>query len=156
MRIIGATLLLGLLLAADDKDTDEAKLQGSWVVISAELDGKSLDDMKGCKFVFDGKKMKLVLREVREKEKVAPDLPFTLDPTKSPRTIDIERIVGKKKEYEHGIYEVNGEYLTLCVGPMKVEATGVDAGERVQKLSKRPTEFSSKGSVLVKCSREKK
>lgn len=161
MRIIGAVVLLTLLAGADAKDGADPKLEGTWVLTGGEVNGKVVDQMNGSKIIFAGKIMQFVLKvDPKEKAPKTEDSPFSVDTSKTPHTIDMKRKIGKKMEPELGIYEIKGDELTLCIGPIAIEGTftkeGADTNERVRTPSKRPTEFASKGAVLLKLKREKK
>jgi uncharacterized protein (TIGR03067 family) len=128
----GALGVLSVLAAppgAGDGGSDRDKLQGTWKVTAATLDGTGvgpeIEQMKkGFVLVFRGDKVTI---------KVEAD--YMLDPTKTPKQIDLSPSLGDAKEKNptiRGIYELSGDDLKLCIG-------GPDAD--------RPTAFASeKGS----------
>lgn len=148
-------LALGSLAAGDARDDakDELKkLEGIWVRIYVEADGKKLDDVN--------KKPEDAIRLTIRGDKFTTRQgggevvsTFKLDPTKKPKHIDLsETVEGKDKPKPlPGIYELTDDVLKLCfLFPFE---------EKGDKLGMRPTEFSAKtGSdhVLEVYRREKK
>ena len=142
-------LLVGFLIAADDpKDAaakkDLAKLQGTWVLVSAERDGKKLpkDEVKKTKIRFKGDTF------------VFPDASgigtsqkgiIKVDPSKTPKWMDSKATNDTAKgELSLGIYEIAGDDYKVCFAP-----PGKD----------RPKRFSSKpgsGHILQVWKRAKK
>jgi uncharacterized protein (TIGR03067 family) len=138
--ILGTVLTTGVLLVsgvlAQDKKEIE-KLEGKWVVVSAERDGKAWDTVKGAVRVNTGDKYVLTPKEGK-------GIPGTMkiDPSKKPKTMDMSSTEGNFKDKTLlGIYEVDGDTLRICFAEPGKE---------------RPTEFASKaGVVLVIHKREK-
>src|SRR5207302_436179 len=102
---------------------EAAKLNGTWIVESAEGAAGPVADLKDAKFVFaDGK--------ITSPDSLAlKGAPFTVDAGKDPSHIDIKK--GEKKFA--GIYKLEGDKLHLC-------ADLETAGER-------PTAFDAKKAV---------
>ncbi len=105
----------GLALAADKPRDDTVKaelkkLQGTWQLVSAETDGKKLPEetVKKIRVVIKGNKHTVHFGD----KVVAREIPFTLDPTKDPKTTDDTLPDGKQI---HGIYELKGDLLKSCV-----------------------------------------
>ena len=125
--------LLGVLLlsftavsAQDDVVKKElAKLQGTWVVVSAEFNGKSVESSKGDTFTFEGNKAK-----IKNKVKETEPMTIKLDPAKKPKEIDFQ-------DGSQGIYRLEGDALTLFYG------------------GKRPSGFDAKEGLLLKLKRAK-
>jgi uncharacterized protein (TIGR03067 family) len=124
----------GLLAAAPAPDRDAAakeelkKLEGAWAAVSATVDGKEVpaDELKKIQVVVKGDTYS-VLAEGAE----AAGGTLSIDPTKSPKTIDATTTKGPNKgKSELGIYELDGDTLKMCFGP-------VGKGQR-------PKEFASK------------
>src|SRR5262249_51896610 len=138
-KLISTTLLLIGLLAisrasADDKKDD--KLDGKWLVVSIERDGKADDAFKGGMRVIAGGKYTLT-----DKNGKATPGTFKVDPSKKPKAIDMTPTEGQYKgKTLLGIYEIDGQTLKICF-----TEPGKD----------RPTEFASKGAVLAIHKREK-
>ncbi|HZU36492.1 MAG TPA: TIGR03067 domain-containing protein [Gemmataceae bacterium] len=137
MRSVLVTLFcaLGLVVAtgtgvrADDK-ADVAKelkkFQGVWTFESVEAGGKKApaDQFKGVTVTFAGNK-----HTVKKGDQVLQVGIQKLDPSKSPKAIDVRIIEGPNKgAVMLGIYEINGDTLKVCFD---------ESGK------KRPTEFKS-------------
>src|SRR5947209_2611728 len=136
----------GLLIAADDKGDaakkDAEKLQGTWKLVSLEVDGKKAT--KG--------EIKKEQKMVVEKDKFSSTVDdkhsfkgtFQLDTAKKPKTVDVLVTEGEfKGKTLLGIYEVDNDTLRACYAPPGKE---------------RPTEFVSKpgsGTYLYSYQREK-
>jgi len=128
---MNAILLLAVsFAAAANSSNDDAikkelnKFQGTWLLVSAETDGKKTPDevVKTIKVVIDGNKHTVY----RGDEALAKEIPFQIDPTKDPKTVDDTLPDGRTI---HGIYKLEGDTLTSCVA-------GVD--------KERPKEFTAK------------
>jgi uncharacterized protein (TIGR03067 family) len=123
---------IGLVAAGDEKEL--AKFDGTWVMVSATIDGKELaaDELKDVSYVIkSGKSTQLV------KGKEQGTASFKVDASKKPAAMDFTfhdgRLKGKTLK---GIYKFDGEKLVVCRG-------GVGKA--------RPTMFESKagsGSIL--------
>src|SRR5258708_5895739 len=142
-------LTVGLLVGGGDRKDDAAKkeletLQGTWVLVSAERDGKKLseDEVKKTKITFKGETY------------VFPDASgiatsqkggIKVDPGKTPKWMDSKATNDAAKgELSLGIYEIAGDDYKVCFAP---------PGKN------RPNEFSSKpgsGQILQVWKREKK
>lgn len=141
-------LAVGLLIAADAKDDaakkDLDKLQGTWILVSAERDGKKLpqEEVKKTKITF------------KDDTFVFPDASgigtsqrgiIKVDPSKTPKWMDSKATNDAAKgELSLGIYEIEGDDYKVCFAPPGKE---------------RPKEFSSKpgsGHIFQVWKREKK
>jgi uncharacterized protein (TIGR03067 family) len=127
-------LAVGLLLGADDKQTDakkeQEKLQGEWTMQSGERDGEQFPEelVKALKRTVTGDKYVIT----RDGETLAKGT-FMLDPWQKPKTID-GKMEGADKTVQ-GIYELDGDTLKICNG---------------QPGEARPKEFATKaGSGLT-------
>ena len=152
MRIALLTLLGTLVLAAtggagaraDDKaevGKELKKFHGVWTFESVEAGGKKApaDGFKGMTVTFAGDKYK-----VKKGDEVIQSATQKLDPSRSPKTIDVTVDEGLNKgAVMLGIYEISGDTLKVCF-----DAEG----------KKRPTEFktSSGSQTLVVHKRVKK
>jgi uncharacterized protein (TIGR03067 family) len=139
-------LIAGLLIAADAKE-DEAKkdmekMQGTWLLVSGERDGKKFTDeeIKQAKLIVKGDTWRIPKSEVG----TAQEGTFTLDPTKTPKWTDSMNGTGPDKgKTWKGIYELEGDTQKVCLAP-----PGKD----------RPKEFATKagsGYILQVWKREK-
>jgi uncharacterized protein (TIGR03067 family) len=134
MRIALLTLLCSLSLTtigarADDKadvEKELKKFQGTWTFESVEADGKEQPaaQYKEMTLTFEGDK-----HTVKKGDEVIQAGTQKIDPTKSPKTIDVTMTEGPNKgAILLGIYEISGDTLKVCFDP---------------EGKKRPTEFKS-------------
>jgi uncharacterized protein (TIGR03067 family) len=116
-------LCLGVSAVADDAKKDSDKLQGKWSVESGQRGGQPApaELVERLKFTFEGDKLKVVTGE-REREATVK-----LDPSKSPKEIDLKPSDGEKALL--GIYKIEDGKFHLAIG---------EPGEE------RPKEFASK------------
>jgi uncharacterized protein (TIGR03067 family) len=119
-----------------------APLQGQWSMESGVMDGNPLDKsfVKSAKRVTQGNETSVVFGpQVFMKAK------FTVDPSKTPKTIDLAHSEGGAKgQMQLGIYEVEGDVLRLALATPG---------------SPRPTDFSATagdGRTVVSWKRIKK
>jgi uncharacterized protein (TIGR03067 family) len=106
LGIVAVALLVGGTAAQDAKE-DMKKLEGTWVVVSAERDGKNYDRIKDDQVVFAGDKITIKSKERDQKGT------YKLDPSKKPKALDlISDNAGDPPV--HGIYEFKGEELRIC------------------------------------------
>jgi uncharacterized protein (TIGR03067 family) len=114
---------------ADDKEDIEKevrKFQGTWTFESSEAGGKELPagELKELILTFEGDK-----HTVRKGDEVIQVGTQKLDPSRSPKTIDVTMVEGPNKgKVMLGIYENDGDTLKVCFDPQG---------------KKRPTEFKS-------------
>jgi uncharacterized protein (TIGR03067 family) len=128
-------------MAANDSTKDDQtrsdldKLRGTWATVSLVSDGKTLADentpaAKGpaTTLVYEGTKWM-----IKVGDKVVASGVFKIDPTKSPKEIDIMDESGRVNDKTKlGIYELDGDTYKFCLAP---------AGKP------RPKEFSSKSGT---------
>src|SRR5262249_30064447 len=123
MRIALMTLLCPLVLAAygaraDDKADvrkELKKFEGTWTFESFEAGGKKLsaDPFKGRTVTFEGDKY-----SVKRGDEVEEAATAKLDPSKSPKTLDVKVTDGPNKgAVMLGIYEISGDTLKVCFDP---------------------------------------
>ena len=121
---------------ADDKadlEKEVKKFQGAWTIESSETGGMAIppDLLKGFIVTYEGDK-----HTVKNGDKVIQVGTQKIDPSKSPKTIDVTMTEGPKKgKVMLGIYEIDGDTLKAYFDPQG---------------KKRPTEFkSAPGSANV-------
>jgi uncharacterized protein (TIGR03067 family) len=125
----GFTAFGGPGALADDKvdiKREIKKFQGTWTFESSETGGKKLPagELKGLILTFEGDK-----HTVKKGDQVIQVGTQKLDPSKSPKTIDVTLTEGPNKgKVLLGIYEIDGDTLKVCF-----DLQG----------KKRPTEFKS-------------
>jgi len=114
--------------------SDRAALQGTWQVVVQEMRGGAAPgDPREQQMVFAGDTFKLV-----EGEKVFLRGTFTVDPSRTPRVMEMKVSEGAGTDHAapvHGIYELKGEELVWCAGEPGSEA--------------RPVKFDTKGTTNV-------
>jgi uncharacterized protein (TIGR03067 family) len=137
MRIALGTPLCTLVLTAsgvfgaraDDKADVEKELntfRGSWTFESVEAGGKEQPaaEFKGMTVTFEAHKF-----TVKKGDEVIQVGTEKLDPSRSPKTVDVTVTEGLNKgAVMLGIYEISGDTLKVCFDP---------------EGKKRPTEFKS-------------
>jgi uncharacterized protein (TIGR03067 family) len=114
---------------ADDKadlEKEVRKFQGTWTFESSETGGKNLPAgaLKGLILTFEGDK-----HTVKKGDEMIQVGTQKLDPSRSPKTIDVTMTEGPNKgKVMLGIYEIDHDTLKVCFDPQG---------------KKRPTEFKS-------------
>jgi uncharacterized protein (TIGR03067 family) len=103
--------------AADPAADEVKKLQGDWQVVEVEIKGKKAakDDaeVKNMRFVIkdDGITLPSPAGDGKDRKKT-----FKLDPTKSPKEIDITSLDGQEKDQTAAcIYKLDKDRLTICI-----------------------------------------
>ena len=125
MRVAILALTLTLMATGgDDKKgtTDKDRMEGTWEVKACRVGGRPLTSPDGPHLItFEGDKAFMTWNGKRGAEGMA----VTLDPTKTPRTIDLK---GTNSEFK-GIYELDGKRLRISYRKDQ-RPTGFDAEER--------------------------
>lgn len=99
-------------------------LEGEWAFASLEIDGGSMPVPPTARMLIDGDRFRL------ESPEANYEGVFNIDAEQDPPHIDIEFVEGPEAgEWSYGIYELDGDDLTICLG-----LTG----------SPRPTRFATK------------
>ena len=127
--VVGFAASGGSGILADDKaelEKEARKFQGTWTFESSVTGGEELpaDDLKMFVVIFEGDK-----HTVKKGDEVIQVGTQKLDPSKSPKTIDVTMVEGPHKGMVMlGIYEIDADTLKVCFDP---------------EGKKRPTEFKS-------------
>jgi uncharacterized protein (TIGR03067 family) len=109
-----------------DLEKEVRKFQGTWTFESSKSGGKELPagELKGLILTFEGDK-----HTVKKGDEVIQAGTQKLDPSKSPKAIDVTITEGPTKgAVLLGIYEIDGDTLKVCFAPQR---------------KPRPTEFKS-------------
>lgn len=114
LRILWALIFIPALalsaVAADESD-DQKLLTGTWKPKEANLGGNVIDPavLEKAKVVYDKDKYTITIDEKVEQGS------FTIDPMKSPKTMDIYPTSGDNNGKTFwSIYELDGDKLTIC------------------------------------------
>jgi uncharacterized protein (TIGR03067 family) len=104
-------VVVGLLVGADTPKDEASKLNGTWMMVSGEEQGKKLSEEAL-------QKSRLVIKGDEQLVQVAGDTlkgTHKLNPAAKPRTIDVADTEGPYKgKTLLGIYEVDGDQLKVC------------------------------------------
>ena len=110
---LAAALLLAAGARADDAaDKERQKLAGTWKVVSAEANGQKVPAELLGDFCFVITADKLTRKRGDRVESAAG---YRLDPTKSPKWIDMTGQTDGKDRAIPALYELDGDTLKLCV-----------------------------------------
>lgn len=128
LGVLGMTVTLApITRGANPQPTDDlSTLQGNWKPLQCEFEGvpqMPADKLKQVTVVFDKSEYHLyfVDRSKEDQPKVfkLAVANIALDQTTKPRTITFEFAEGSQKgQKAHGIYEIAGNQLKLCYGPV--------------------------------------
>jgi uncharacterized protein (TIGR03067 family) len=134
---------LGCAVKEEKLSGDWDRLQGAWVVVSAESGGQTDLLYQGGRFTFAGNKV------VQETINGQVEFAFTLDESMCPGRLDAE---DWSRVPFQGIYRLDGHRLTLCLARIR---RLVDRDQRlvIEKVQ-RPTHFDSRLGLLLVLRRE--
>jgi uncharacterized protein (TIGR03067 family) len=127
VRILLGLIVVGLMASRESK-ADDAKneLEGTWVMVSVERDGREIRPQTNLKMIYTGDKFVL-----KAGDDVVVAGTVKLDTTKKPKAVDTTYTEGPNTgQTLKGIYEVDGDTAKFC-----------RAGAPDQD---RPTEFKTK------------
>jgi uncharacterized protein (TIGR03067 family) len=140
---------------------DAEALQGTWQMVSQQRAGRATARPKNMKWVIDDDTIWLVVERQSEEPvkregqaakggkpsgpQRGPRMTFRLSPATSPKQVDID---GPRKSSSFGIYQLDGEELTVCMGVTQASPT-YDKQAKVDE-STRPTALNAEaGTVIV-------
>jgi uncharacterized protein (TIGR03067 family) len=106
---------LAALGAQADVAQELKRFQGAWTIESSVTGGMELpaDQLKGLIVTFEGNR-----HTVQNGDQVVQAGTQTIDPSKSPKTIDVTITEGPSKgAVMLGIYEIEGDTLKACFDP---------------------------------------
>ncbi len=107
-RFLLSALLL-LATTATSLAQPAARLDGTWLAVAAERDGKSAADAVGHTLTFSSGKF-----AIQRDGKTLYAGTYTADPNKKPSQIDFRNTTGGLKGTWRGIYEITGDTLKTC------------------------------------------
>ncbi len=111
---IGLELVTGSV-AQDSAKADAAKLQGTWTIVSVEIEGKPLamDKLNDARLTVQGQRYSFRL------EGIKLELTYSVDASKAPKAIDLKIVDGPDKgKVYRGIYKLDQDRYTICRGTM--------------------------------------
>lgn len=122
-------LLILATMAASGADSvvqqELDRMQGTWQMVSHQIDGQQDKALTGAVRVVEGDKF-----AIKQGDKVLRAATMKIDPTKTPKWIDITFTEGPEKgKTRRGIYVLEGDMHKICYGDLDKE---------------RPSEFVSK------------
>lgn len=107
------------------------RLRGTWAILGAEADGKQLPkDPKAKAFVFRGNELRGFV----------PGMTYAIDPTKTPRHLDLIVKRSGVTVVTKAIYKLEKDTLSICI-PLVEEGKGAD--------HERPKDFTTKGRKVI-------
>ena len=127
----------------DTAKKELARLEGTWVLVKMEINGRSLleKDRPVLKLVVKGGKARF---DAKESEAIPLAKVVNLSTKPKAVTVPYEGTVTF-----YGIYEVDGGELRVC-------GDGVDTAQEKDPEARRPRKFDSKEGLLLVFKREKK
>jgi uncharacterized protein (TIGR03067 family) len=134
-------LALAIVPAIVAGEGDAKRLQGAWVVESAQVGGKPFDRLKGGTLTFKDNVAVMRSKLPGGREDVDEN-PYELDESKTPKRITLFQKKNRDKGVQRGIYELEGDRLKLCMSAPGAEEY--------------PTDFIAKDCLLLTLKRQEK
>ena len=130
------------------------RLEGTWTLVTMEVDGKSLlkKDEPPARVVIKGGKVTSDRKGPGAREDDLDASKVKLDPTRKPKTITLPNFEGgdpAKGVTAIGIYERKGDELRVCV-------QAVETARLKEREKERPRAFDSKQGLLLVFKRQGK
>jgi uncharacterized protein (TIGR03067 family) len=118
------------LVADDAKGQAMKQLEGTWEIVSITQDGKKTSPQGHAKMHFVVTDTKW---QVKKGDQTIEEGMFKIDPSTTPRIIDVTPTTGKHKgQTMHGIYEVKGDTAKDCfamqAGKQRPQSFSADEG----------------------------
>ncbi len=89
---------------------DRQRLQGSWIAVAAERDGRAANDLLGHRLVVDGDSF-----AIHEQGQMIYQGTVAIDPAPEPHAIDFKHGPGiLNGKIWRGIYKFKGDTLSIC------------------------------------------
>src|SRR5262245_10805045 len=131
MALAVALVAVGLTpVPGDASDKELAKLEGNWKLAAMEVDGKDVPSEKLTSATLTIRGNKYSVQSGKAKHEVE----FKLDPSKSPKEIDMQFLDGPNKDrVGRGIYQIDGDKLRIC--------------RSLDPQDERPNDFKTAGQV---------
>lgn len=123
--LVAAALLAAGRPAEGGSKKGPAALQGTWKLVSLEIDGEATD--------YSARPFRWVIKGTTVRYGGKPLAELTADPAASPKTIDLTFLT-PKRTYE-GVYAVDGDTLKICVN------------RQTEGVKDRPVGFETKGKA---------
>lgn len=164
------TLTAGLLLVGDTP-ADAAALQGTWEVVSQQRAGRPVERPKNMRWIIEGDTIWLsvgrkTVQVVGSKDPNAKPvaggpgvksgkleqatrglrMTYKLDPTAAQPRIDLD---GPKKASYRGIYRLDGDEVTVCVGVSLPSPAFEPEKAAADHEATRPAAFSPEAGTVV-------
>jgi uncharacterized protein (TIGR03067 family) len=120
--IVGFGAAFGLNPPPSAPPGDLGAVQGYWKPLQVEFEGKpqmSADEMKKITAVYDQSEYHLYHKEPNKEPIKLALMNVSMDSSTTPHTITFEFAAGALKgQLRHGVYELAGNQLKLCYGPV--------------------------------------
>ncbi len=148
--VVANVALAGEPAADDAVRREQEKLIGTWKVVSVEMGGQKFPDqaIQDFRFIFTADTLTR-----KRGEKAESGSGYRLDPSKSPKWIDMTGVTDGKPQSVPAIYALNGDCLTLCFRADYKKPEGKPGG-----VFPRPAKLEAgkdSGQVLMVLKREK-